>query len=95
LLEPVIEATSLAAMPLRKNGWLWYCIVAVPLAAIGIALWYFTTGRLFNERYNPPPMSFDGTSDRLQQTVIVPTLDSPIPGCVSKSMSFTVRLKRS
>jgi hypothetical protein len=66
-------------MSLRTNRRLWYCIAAVGVAAIGIALWYFAKDRPFNESYSSPPMSFDGTSDRLQQTVIVPTLDSPIP----------------
>ena len=29
--------------------------------------------------YEPPPLAFDGPSDQLKQTVIVPTLDTPMP----------------
>jgi hypothetical protein len=32
-----------------------------------------------SESYEPPPLSFDGPSDRLEQTVVVPTLDTPMP----------------
>jgi hypothetical protein len=68
------------------------------VAAIGIASWYFMPGGLFNGPYKPSPISFDSTSDRLQQTVIVPTLDSPIPEgksaiwCVSFQLAWN-RLK--
>src|SRR5262245_44053703 len=87
-----------ASMLLGTNRWLWYCIAAVAVVSIGIVLWYFTRDRLFNGSYNPPPMSFDDTSDRLQQTVIVPALDSPIPEgksaiwCVSFQLAWN-RLK--
>jgi hypothetical protein len=76
------------------NRWLWVSIAAVAMGAIGVALWYFTKDR----PYNSPPMSFDGSSDQLQQTVIVPTLDSPIPEgksaiwCVSFQLAWN-RLK--
>jgi hypothetical protein len=66
-------------MPLRRNRCLWYCITAMAAGAIGIALWYFTKNRTLNDRSDSPTLYFDGTSDRLQQTIIVPTLDSPIP----------------
>ena len=85
-------------MPLRTNHWLWYCSAAIAAAAIGTALWHFPKSRPLNELYNPPPMSFDGTSDQLQQTVLVPTLDSPIPQgksaiwCVSFQLAWN-RLK--
>jgi hypothetical protein len=62
-------------MARRANRWIWVIIASVPVVAPGVVLWYSTRGR----PYNPPSMSFDGSSDRLQQTVIVPTLDSPIP----------------
>jgi hypothetical protein len=52
----------------------WYCIVAV--AAIGIG-YYCYKSRIFTEPRRPP-MSFNDTSDELKETVIVPTLDSPI-----------------
>jgi hypothetical protein len=63
-------------MSLSANRrWLAFGIAAVVVAAIGIAWW------CWHNRSNSyrPPLSFDGTSDRLLQTVIVPTLDSPIP----------------
>jgi hypothetical protein len=72
-------------MALRKNRRLWCCIAAVAVAAVGVALWYFTKDR-------PPPMPFDDTSDRLQQTVIVPTLDSPIPEGKSAIWCVTFQL---
>jgi hypothetical protein len=83
-------------MPLRTNHWLWYCSASIAAAAIGTALWHFPKGRPFNEPYNPPPMSFDGTSDHLQQTVLVPTLDSPIPEGKSAiwCVSFQLAWKR-
>jgi hypothetical protein len=62
-------------MAQRTNRWLWGSIAAVAVAASGVALWHFTKDRPSNS----PPVSFDASSDRLQQTVIVPTLDSPIP----------------
>jgi hypothetical protein len=85
-------------MPLGTSRRLWSCIAAVAVAAVGLALWYFTKVRTFNEPNNSPPMSFDGSSDRLEQTVILPTLDSPIPEgksaiwCVSFQLAWN-RLK--
>jgi hypothetical protein len=84
-------------MPLRTNRWLQYCIAVVAAAGIGAALWYVIKGSPFNEPYKSP-LSFDGDSDRLQQTVVVPTLDSPIPEgksavwCVSFQLAWN-RLK--
>jgi hypothetical protein len=55
--------------------WLAFCIAAVA-TAIGVAWWH---SHKQNEGDSPPLVSFDASSDQLQQTVIVPTLDSPIP----------------
>jgi hypothetical protein len=85
-------------MALLASRWLWYGSAAVAVAAIGLALWHFTKGRPSGKTYRPPAVSFDDTSDRLQQTVIVPTLDSPIPKgksaiwCVSFQLAWN-RLK--
>jgi hypothetical protein len=70
---------ALAARPLSTHRRRWFCLAAAAAAAIGIVSWYLAKAVLFNEPYDPPPLSFDGSSDRLQQTVIVPDLDSPIP----------------
>jgi len=51
-------------------------IAAIAVTVIGISWWFL---RQHAERYRPSPMSFDGTSDQLLQTVILPTLDSSIP----------------
>jgi hypothetical protein len=64
-------------MSLRSRHW-WFGlgITLVVICAVGFAWWFlFMRGR----PYTPSPLSFDGTSDQLSQTVIVPTLDSPIP----------------
>jgi hypothetical protein len=62
--------------PRASRRWFVLGFAAVGAAVIGIAWRYLLKG---NERYDPPAISFDGTSDQLRQTVIVPTLDSPIP----------------
>jgi len=85
-------------MPLRTKRWLWYCIAAVAVALSGMVLWHLTKGRRSSEPHSSPPTSFEDNSDRLQQTVIVPTLDSPIPQgksaiwCVSFQLAWN-RLK--
>jgi hypothetical protein len=84
-------------MPLRKKLWLWYCLAAMAVVMVSIAFWCFTKGRHMNEA-GSRPMSFNDTSDRLRQTVIVPALDSPIPEgksaiwCVSFQLAWN-RLK--
>lgn len=51
-------------------------VVVLVLVAVGVGWWLVSTrGRA----YTAPPPAFDGTSDQLTQTVIVPTLDTPIP----------------
>jgi hypothetical protein len=72
-------------------------MAALAVAAISIAFWCFKV-RQFNEPYNLPSMSFDDSSERLQQTVVVATLDSSIPEgksaiwCVSFQLAWN-RLK--
>jgi hypothetical protein len=51
-------------------------ITLIGVSAIGAGWWYW---HRHNEQVHSRPLTFDGTSDQLQQTVIVPTLDSPIP----------------
>jgi hypothetical protein len=58
----------------RNRRWLAICVILVAVSAAGIAWWYFQASA-----YEPRPLSFDGNSDQLLQTVIVPTLDTPIP----------------
>jgi hypothetical protein len=77
--------------PRARRRWTVLGVVAVAVAAVGIAWRY-------SHRYSPSPLSFDGTSDHLHQTVVVPTLDSPIPDghsaiwCVSFQLAWN-RLK--
>jgi hypothetical protein len=69
------QGTRTPALAQRANRWLWYGSAAAAVVTIGLVLWHFTGGR----PYDPAAVSFDDTSDHLEQTVIVPTLDSPIP----------------
>jgi hypothetical protein len=46
----------------------------VILCGVLLFVWWFT-----RPTYTKPTLSFDGSSDQLQHTVIVPTLDTPIP----------------
>jgi hypothetical protein len=64
-----------------RTGRYWlFGIAVVAAVATTIGTWYFLkTNSGYNRPYASLPLSFDGTSDRLQQTVIVPTLESPIP----------------
>jgi hypothetical protein len=86
-------------MPFGKNRWLWCCIAAVGAAASGIGLWYCSRDKRINEHYDRPPIVFDDSSERLQQTIIVPTPDLPIPEgksaiwCVSFQLAWD-RLKK-
>jgi hypothetical protein len=57
----------------------WCGIAAGVAAMIGAGWWYFRNSTPVNVPYDAVPMAFYGTSDKLKQTVIVPTLDSPIP----------------
>ncbi|HKA07704.1 MAG TPA: hypothetical protein VKD71_10640 [Gemmataceae bacterium] len=59
----------------KRRSWFVLGIALAALAAVGLAVWFSLRGR----SYEATPLTFDGTSDQLRQTVIVPTLDSPIP----------------
>lgn len=61
--------------PLANRRWLGFWIVVIAVALSGLAWWCLHRGR----PYGPSRMAFEGTSDQLRQTVIVPTLDTPIP----------------
>jgi hypothetical protein len=68
------------------------------LIATGVFVLLAYLGWHSNRDDAPPPLSFDGSSENLRQTVIVPTLDTPIPEgksaiwCASFQMSWN-RLK--
>src|SRR5262245_8297100 len=85
-------------MTLRTYRWLCGGMAAMAVAGMGIALWCVLKHRLIIDPSTAPPLYFDGNSDRLQQTIIVPTLDSPIPDgksaiwCVSFQLAWN-RLK--
>src|SRR5262245_9268404 len=59
----------------RRRGWFWAALVAIVVVVAGWYLYYRATA---GRPYEPPPMAFRGPSDQLRQTLVVPTLDSPI-----------------
>ncbi len=63
--------------PGTANPPLWF-LAACALAGIGVVFWFWYSHQKPAEP-PPPPRTFDGPSTALQHTVIVPTLDSPIP----------------
>jgi hypothetical protein len=58
----------------------WIEMIALLVACFSAVAGYFIWAQLSGGAYRPPPVSFDGSSDELSQTVIVPTLDTPVPG---------------
>jgi hypothetical protein len=63
----------------KRNRWLPFA-VGIPLVLLAAYLgWYYATrtGKGYNEQ--SVPLTFDGASDLLQTTVVLPTLDTPIP----------------
>lgn len=63
----------------KRGRWLRYAL-GIPLVVLAAYLgWYYATrtGRGYSEQ--SVPLTFDGASDQLQTTVVVPTLDTPIP----------------
>jgi hypothetical protein len=58
----------------RRNRFILVAFIAFLAVDIALLIWWFT-----RPTYSEPPLSFDGSSDLLQHTVIVPTLDTPIP----------------
>jgi hypothetical protein len=60
-----------------KRAILLGCVAILIVAAAGVIGYYFFLRQ--GKPYQTPPITFDGPSDKLQQTVIVPTLDTPMP----------------
>ncbi len=60
----------------RTSKWFWPLGILLAVAAAVAAGWYFFFAR---PDYLPPPRSFDGSSSELRLTIVVPTLDAPIP----------------
>jgi len=50
-------------------------LALVAVVAGGLVVWFFLRGR----SYEATPLTFDGPSEDLRRTVVVPTLDTPIP----------------
>jgi hypothetical protein len=50
--------------------------VCFAVAAVAVCLLIRMRAR---QPYAPPPVAFEGDSSRLQRTVVVPTLDTPLP----------------
>lgn len=68
-------------MPVQKNRWLWVGLAAVLVVGSSTLLYYRVMDRTGDagETHAIAPISFAGTSDQLQQTVVLPTLDTSIP----------------
>jgi hypothetical protein len=60
----------------RRRYWFWSGAV-LAVAAIAVVMVYFWNSFLPPQVYDSPEKAFDGKSEFLQQTVIVPTLDTP------------------
>jgi hypothetical protein len=60
----------------RRRFWFWI-VGAIGVASLTIYFLFFwkPPGR----PYHPSQMSFDGTTESLQRSVVVPSLDSPVP----------------
>ncbi len=74
--KPRDDTQALVTGRSRKRRWplLLMVLVLAGIAALVVA-WKFRRGR----PYQPPPITYEGDSTGLEQTVIVPTLDTPIP----------------
>lgn len=62
-----------------RRPWIVVVLAIASLAAIGIGWWWSQKHRRPDRPSDTQPLSFDGTSDQLRQTVVLPTLDTPIP----------------
>jgi hypothetical protein len=51
----------------------------IPIAVLAVACIVIVVLLRRSSAYTPPPLAFDGPSDTLEKTVIVPTLDTPMP----------------
>ena len=74
--KPRDDTQALVTGRSRKRRWplLLMVLVLAGIAALVVA-WKFRRGR----PYQPPPITYEGDSTGLEQTVILPTLDTPIP----------------
>lgn len=70
---------TIQPMSRSQRRWLFLPVAIVSLAAIGIGWWWSQKHRRPDRPSDTQPLSFDGTSDQLRQTVVLPTLDTPIP----------------
>jgi len=69
-----------SATPRRPGGARRLAVGALVLIAGCLALgWYVNPGGIFRDHFVPAAVSFDGGSDALSETAVVPTLDTPIP----------------
>src|SRR5262245_4719291 len=59
----------------RRRRRRWLVVVILLILGGGAAWWYFGRGR----GDAPPALAFSGPSTELRHTVVVPTLDTPIP----------------
>lgn len=60
----------------RKRGYLALIAALVVLVVVGIIAFQFSRR---GQPYRPPRISFEGGSADLRQTVVIPTLDTPMP----------------
>src|SRR5438309_763105 len=61
----------------KRRRWLWMVLLAALAIAGAGGYWYWRASA--GRSYAPAPVAFRGLSDELRQTLIVPTLDTPIP----------------
>jgi hypothetical protein len=66
----------MSAQRSRALSWLLPLILVLAVVCIVVIV---VASRSSPRPYSPPRIAFDGSSDELKQTVIVPTLDTPMP----------------
>jgi hypothetical protein len=79
---------------------LFVCLILIAVIWLGFYLSSFNTqqgelpigGFCQAESFAPPPKTFDGPSDNLRETLVVPTLDTPIPPGKSVIWCGTIQL---
>ena len=87
------EVANVTGRPAHKNRRLWILIL-VFILLLGVSGVIQLVCVRNHASYSPPPVSFDGSSDQLQATAIVPTLDTPCPAgknvvwCASFQMAW-------
>lgn len=70
------QAADSPGPALKRRRWA-RLLVVVAVPVVGLLLWKSWYAR--GAPYVPPPMAFDGDSTALRDTVVVPTLDTPVP----------------